>query len=93
MLSDEIQGLDNARFMPPSTGFGVKRALMDRESAADYDDAQLRCVDARAPKLPLVCSFQKCVQVNVTMQGTQMVNAKTLTEFLSVSYTFCPLFA
>lgn len=58
MLSDEIQGLDSARFMPPSTGFGVKRALMDRESATDYDDAQLRSVDARALKLPLVCSFQ-----------------------------------
>ncbi len=56
VLSDEIQGLDSARFIPPLHWvWSQETALMDGESAADYDDAQLRCVDAPAPKLPLVC--------------------------------------
>lgn len=76
MLSDEIQGPILAGQRPLyATLHWVQTqetTLKDHESATDYDDAQWRCIDALASKMPSLCSF------------------RTLADFGSVSYTFCP---
>lgn len=66
MLCDEIQGPILAGQRPLYATLNwvwtQETALMDRESATDYDDAQLRCVDALASKMSSVCSFQKLTE-------------------------------